>query len=160
MKKKKCVIMAVLLVGIVGIITLILLNFYFTKNKVKEFDYQQCMVDISDEMRTFYTDFDKCCTMDYEEYSAFCRRYDFEQKYYDENKHYVVYAYYFCGMSFFDVKSVYILNDKMIINTKEENWGATGNITSRMIIVPTDGLFADDMIVLNNKYSADKYNFN
>lgn len=152
--------MAVLLVGIVGIITLILLNFYFAKNRVKEFDYQQCMVDISDEMRAFYTDFDKCCTMDYEEYSAFCRRYDFEQKYYDENKHYVVYAYYFCGMSFFDVKSVYILNDKMIINTKEENWGATGNITSRMIIVPIDGLFADDMIVLNNKYIADKYNFN
>lgn len=149
----------ILVIAVIGSLSLFLFIFLCKKNRVDEFDYQQCMTDdISDEMRAFYYDFDRCCTMNYEDYAMFCNKYGYEQKYDDMEKYYVVYAYYFMGMSFFDVKSIYYYDDKILINTKEHNWGATGNITSRMIVIPVEKSIADDKILLKNKFIANNYN--
>lgn len=155
----KRMIKYVLIIAVIGSLSLFLFMFLCEKNRVNEFDYQQCMIDdLGDEMRAFYDDFEKCCTMKYEDYAMFCKKYGLEQKYDDIEKCYVVYAYYFIGMSSFDVKSIYYNGDKILIKSKEENWGATGNITARMIVVPVDKSIADDKIVLKNNFIADDDN--
>ena len=155
----KRMIKYVLIIAVVGSLSLCSFMFLCEKNRVNEFDYQQYMTDdLSDETRAFYDDFDKCCTMNYEDYTMFCKKYGLEQKYDDVEKCYVVYAYYFIGMSSFNVKSIYYYDDKILINTMEENWGATGNITARMIVVPVDKSIADDKINLKNNFIADDDN--
>lgn len=149
--KRWMILMTLLVVAISSGILL-----YEHKYRIEEYDYQQHVLETSDEAREFYSDFDRCCTMGYEEYSSFCEKYDISQKYKNEDLHYVVYAKHFMGASDFRIKRISASDDKVTINTSEENWGAVGAITLRLIVIPTEINYADDKIVYNNQIKPDE----
>ena len=149
-----------LFIIIVSVITVIILSFtiYLYIHRINQYDYQQIMVANTDENQNMFNNFNMRDTMSYSEYSEFCQKYGLNQKYNNQNCNYVVYAYNFCGMSFLNVSDIYEIKNHVIICSKESNWGATGDITARVVIIPTTNTYAKDNIIIKNNFKPANYN--
>lgn len=149
-----------LFVIIISVITVIILAFtiYLYTHRIEHYDYQQIMVTNTDENKTMFNDFNIRDTLSYSEYCKFCQKYGLDQKYNNKKNNYVIYAYSFCGMSFLRVSDIYEIKNHIIICSKESNWGATGDITARVVVIPTTSTYEKDDIIIKNNFKPDNYN--
>ena len=82
--------------------------------------------------------YEKQEVMNYQEYSRFCREWDFEQKYNDEDKDYIVFSYLAYGQPNIVARLATVTYDEdATLYIWDDASGVTGDISAYVIVVPT-----------------------
>ena len=82
--------------------------------------------------------YEKQEVMNYQEYSYFCREWDFEQKYNDEDKNYIVFSYLAYGQPNIVARLAMVTYDEdATLYIWDDASGVTGDISAYVIVVPT-----------------------
>ena len=82
--------------------------------------------------------YEKQEVMNYQEYSYFCRAWDFEQKYNDEDKNYIVFSYLAYGQPNIVARLATVTyDDDATLYIWDDASGVTGDISAYVIVVPT-----------------------
>lgn len=129
-----------------------------------QYSFQRAGYQDSDNYSNFSEqaeDFDKKDFLTYDEYVEFCRYWGLEQKFTDTTKAYAVYSEMWRGVMNFEVENITIDKDskKIKIETRTDNWGATGDIIGIAVVIPVQENEYTS-IEVNNEYTPNEFDEN